>query len=195
MSSDEEIDFRDDEFDEEGSVTSEESGEESHEVREELRKKLICRKHDIPLDASVDLSVVRAVSYFENNDFMPPGTTFEIEEVPNEDDDDLERHVYASWKCENYRVEVYVDHEDDSYFRVRLVHLNRKIVNSGHVYSTSDVRQICDFLNQDEVSSAVRLLFQRYGGGMKDGDLRSEENLDQVVLESEFRNTNSGLEP
>lgn len=178
------------------SSSQEESGTESHEVRMTVVGNLLDKFKGLPLKASVDFNVHHTVSLFHEQNFMPPGTRVEVEELPREDEEGEEEWLsYLVWRCEKYEVEVHAHIDDPSSLSVRVLHLPaRRIVNVGYIWETKDITEMCKFLEKDSFHEAMRLLFRRYGGGNKDGQLRTQEILEWVATESSIRSTTSGFE-
>jgi len=173
------------------------SNEESHEIRMTVLHGLHEHFKDVPLRASVDPYVVHTVSHFKTANFMPDGAVLKVEEMPREDENgDEEWNVYYEYDTENYRIEVRVDHEDDDYYSIQVFHCpSLRIVNSGHVFDTESVVQICRLLEEDDFKSAMSILFAKYGGGNRNGLPRTPSMLEWIIEESEYHSTNSGFDP
>jgi len=120
-------------------------------------------------------------------------------EMPDEDiasglDDDSDTScevtfdAYLLWSCENYQVEVRPD--DDRTYRVRVDHKPfLQIRNSGCVPGLKQVLDICRHLEAKQFEEAMRILFAR-----KEGKLRDDAALAAVVSESWVRSTYSAFE-
>lgn len=124
-------------------------------------------------------------------------------EEDTEDEEKSERHLYDGkivWECENYHVEVRPDARSINYglelFRIRVSHEPyRQVQNSGHLYDLNSVEELCSLLKKDDFEHAMAVLFYTYGGGPKNRQKRSNEDLEAVVSESWVRSTISGQEP
>jgi hypothetical protein len=174
---------------------SDDSNTESHEVRVQVMKRLEGRIHMLPLKVSADPHAYQVVSHFHDNDFMPEGATLEHEDVYGEDEDDHHLNVYYKYKVEGYTIEVRAfEVQEDYYYDVRVVHDTGRIVNSGHLYNTDEVVQVCHYLRDGKFREAMLILFARYGGGAKDQQPRSPETLEWIVGECEVRTTMSGTD-
>jgi hypothetical protein len=178
--------------------SSDESNAASHEVRVKVMTNILEHLSELPRAASVDPEVVKTVSHFKDENFMPEGSKLELECVyPDEDDEDQEEEwsVYYSYDTQNYLVEVRAFEDESYYYAIQVFHKpDRRVVNSGHVYTTYDVVLICDYLANDMFKEAMLLLFARYGGGAKDQQFRSEDMLEWIVGECEVRSTTSGID-
>jgi hypothetical protein len=174
---------------------SDESNTESHEVRVSAMKRLEGHIHAIPLKVSADPYAYHTVSHFREQDFMPPGSTLEVENEYNEDEDDTHLNVYYRYKVEGYTIEVRAfDSGEEYYYGVRVIHDAARIVNSGHIYTTADVSAVCRHLKDGEFRQAMLILFAKYGGGAKDQQPRTPETLEWIVEECEVRTTVSGTD-
>lgn len=172
------------------------SNSESHEVRLKVYDNVMAKLQDMPMRASHDPNVLHTVSHFKETDFMPEGSEIEVEAEPHEDEDGEEVwNVFYSYATDKYRIEVRVDHEEDDYFIVQVFHKpHLRIVNSGHLYSGTDVKALCLLLEEGSFGDAMSMLFRCYGGGVKDRQERNAETLNYVREECNFRTTNSAFE-
>jgi hypothetical protein len=174
-----------------------ESNAASHEVRVKVIHRILDHISDLPLNMSFDGDAKRTVSHFKEENFMPEGSQLETEPVyPDEDDEEHEEwSVYYSYPTENYVVEVRAFEEENYYYSVQVFHKHdRRIVNSGHVYTTNSVTSICEHLLNDRFKEAMLILFEKYGGGLKDQQPRNLDMLEWIAEESEVRSTTSGVD-
>lgn len=172
-----------------------ESNADSHEVRVEVLHKIHSHMNDIPLKVSMDPEAYEIISHFREEGFMPKESILQYDEEYDEEGEPSHWSVYHVYKTENYNVEVRAYNVDnDYYYDVKVQHVNAKIINNGHVYSSQDVVTICNLLKNNEFKPAMEILFSRYGGGAKDQQTRSTELLEWIVGESEFRTTISGVD-
>jgi hypothetical protein len=110
-------------------------------------------------------------------------------------DQDEQWEVYYVWSCNGYKVELYGDKDDPSYYRMRVLRRPRlEIINTGHLHHIQEIHDVCRHLEEDEFEDAMRILFRVYGGGTRDGEERTEEELERVIEESRMRSTTSGLD-
>jgi hypothetical protein len=109
-----------------------------------------------------------------------------------DDDSDTSCEVtfdsYLFWSCENFRIEVRPD--VDGTYRIRVDHKPfLQIRNSGCVAGMKQVLEICRHLEMNEFEEAMKILFRR-----KNGKLREDAALAAVVSESWVRSTYSEFE-
>ena len=203
-SSDEDFDTSDEDLrdawngDPSDSSSSDESNAASHEVRVKVMHNIMDHISELPRAASADLTVMKTVSHFKDKNFMPKGSKLEVEVVylDEDDEDEKEWSIYYSYDTPNYFIIVRAFEDDTYYYSIQVFHNpDRRRVNSGHVYETVDVINICNHLFDNDFPEAMRILFAKYGGGAKDQQLRTDDMLEWIVGESEFKSTTSGIDP